>query len=254
VLPPTDPSRPAQSPGDTAAATDAEPPTAAPPPLTVHLAEPAAPGEGQPARRFVKREGIRLRYRVRDVGPSGVTDVELWCTKDGGPWSKRSDMQPEWDSYLLRVEGEGVYGFTVIARTGRGLSRRPPRQGEAPQVVVEVDQTKPVVEAVRMAWACEGGRAAVRVTWSASDKNLAPHPISLYYAANEVGPWTAISRGLDNDGRYTWQPPPGLPSPCWVRVEALDAAGNVGVAQEAVPPLDTQLPAAAVLDAVEVGP
>jgi hypothetical protein len=163
-------------------------------------------------------------------------------------------MQPEWDSYLLRVEGEGVYGFTVIARNGHGRSRRLPRQGEPPQVVVEVDQTKPVVEGVRAAWASEGERAAVRVTWSASDKNLAPHPISLYYAANEVGPWTVIDRGLDNDGQYTWQPPPGLPPCCWVRVEALDAAGNVGVAQEAVPPLDTQLPAAAVLDSVEVGP
>jgi hypothetical protein len=204
--------------------------------------------------RFVKSDRIRLRYRVRDVGPSGVSDVELWCTKDGGPWSKRCDMQPQWDSYLLRAEGEGVYGFTVIARTGRGLSRRPPRQGELPQVVVEVDQTKPVVEGVRVAWAGEAERAAVRVTWSARDKNLAPHPISVYYAANEVGPWTVIARGLEDDGRYTWEPPPGLPPCCWVRVEALDAAGNVGVAQAAVPPRDAPPSAAAVPPVAKVGP
>jgi hypothetical protein len=86
------------------------------------------------------------------------------------------------------------------------------------------------------------------------DEALAPYPISLYYAANEVGPWTVIDRGLDNDGRYTWQPPPGLPPCCWVRVEALDAAGNVGVALEAVPPVATQLPDPAILGAEGVGP
>jgi hypothetical protein len=39
-----------------------------------------------------------------------------------------------------------------------------------------------------------------------------------------------------------------------VRVEALDAAGNVGVALEAVPPVATQLPAAAILGAEAVDP
>jgi hypothetical protein len=116
-----------------------------------------------------------------------------------------------------------------------------------------VDQTKPVVEAVRAAWTAEGGRAAVVLTWRASDECLARHPISRYYAANEVRLWTVIARGLDNDGRYAWQPP-ALPGCCWVRVEALAAAGNVGVAQEAVPPRDALTPAAAGPHAAEVGP
>jgi hypothetical protein len=180
--------------------------------------------------------------------------VELWCTKDGGPWRKRADMPPGRDSYALRVEGEGIYGFTLVARSGDGRSRKPPRRGERPQYVVEVDQTKPVVEAGRADWTRDGGQAAVRLTWSASDKNLAPHPISLYYAPNEIGPWTAIVRDLDNAGRYAWQPPPGLPPCCWMRVEALDAAGNVGVALEAVPPRDALTPAAAGPHATEVRP
>jgi hypothetical protein len=258
ALPPADPSRPAQQPGDGPVAADQGTATrdaaAAPASLASHPAEPAAPGEGQPARRLVKSDRFRLRYHVRDVGPSGVSEVELWYTKDGGPWSKCGDVPPDQDSCMLRVEGEGLYGFTLVARNGHGLSGRPPGQGEAPQFVVEVDQTRPVVEAVQVAWARDGEKAGVRVAWTASDKNLAPHPISLYYAASEAGPWSVIARGLDNAGRYAWQPPPGLPSQCWVRVEALDAAGNVGVAEVAVPPLDTQLPAATVLDADEVGP
>jgi hypothetical protein len=201
------------------------PPGAAPLPATY-----PAPAE----RRFVNSRRIRLHYELKDVGPSGVSAIELWCTQDGRSWNRcplpkgESDGPPR--PLVFEVPGEGIYGFTLLARSGVGLSERPPQIGDPPQVWVEVDLTKPVVQILDVQVGQGPDKGKLTITWTAQDKNLAQSPITLSYAQQATGPWTTIAEHLVNTGRYVWQMPEQIPYQFYVRVQAVDLAGNVGEA------------------------
>jgi hypothetical protein len=195
---------------------------------------PTTPAGG--AVRIVNSTRISLNYELKDVGPSKVSLVELWYTEDGRNWQKYSEEKIGADvrtpsTYVVNVKGEGVYGLTLLARSGVGLGDPPPKVGDAPQIWVEVDLTKPVVQLKGI----EVGRGAdsgnLTITWSASDKNFNRQPISLSYAQTVDGPWQSIASNLENTGRFVWRMPPGVPYQFHVKVEAADKAGNVGNSQ-----------------------
>jgi hypothetical protein len=196
---------------------------------------------GQTPLRIVNSTTISLNYKIDDVGPSGVSAVELWYTQDGRSWQKHSEQKrderkPDETTpkppYVVEVSGEGVYGFTLVVRSGVGLGDRPPQLGDPPQIWVEVDKTRPVVHLLNVEVGQGAATGSLTVAWTATDKNLGPQPITLSYATQTDGPWTPITQGpIDNNGRYVWRMPPGVPYQFHVKVEATDKAGNVGSAQ-----------------------
>jgi hypothetical protein len=129
------------------------------------------------------------------------------------------------------VAQEGVYGFTLVARSGVGLGERPPQIGDRPQIWVEVDLTKPVVQLQGVVVGKGKDKGKLFIGWTAYDKNLDKAPIMLSYAEQTSGPWTPISADrVPNSGRYVWSMPPTVPYQFLVKVEAVDTAGNVGEA------------------------
>ncbi|HXG08168.1 MAG TPA: hypothetical protein VNK04_00090 [Gemmataceae bacterium] len=195
----------------------------------------AAPGPG--AVRRVNSKRISLNYKLEDVGKSGVAVIELWYTRDpqARNWQKHNEQTNPQPPYVVEVSEEGLYGFTLVARSGVGFGEQPPRVGDPPQVWVEVDLTKPRVQLLNL----EVGRGPemgnLTITWSATDKNLGPRPITLAYAERPEGPWTVIAANEENSGRFLWRMPPDVPYQFYVRVEATDLAGNVGSAETAKP-------------------
>jgi hypothetical protein len=192
--------------------------------------QPATP-PGNPQVRMVNSKRISLNYRIDDVGPSGAV-VELWYTRDGRNWQKYGEDPNPHPPFVFDVHDEGVYGFTLVVRSGVGIGDKPPQVGDPPQLWVEVDLTKPVVKLL----SADVGRGAdagtMTITWTATDKNLAAQPINISFAEQPEGAWTPIVTNLENRGRYVWKmPPTGVPFKLLVRVEALDKAGNVGTAQ-----------------------
>lgn len=190
---------------------------------------------GQTPVRFVNSKRISLNYEIKEQGPSGVSAIELWTTRDTTQWDKYneqtfSDQKPPRPPYTFDVVEEGVYGFTLLVRSGVNESERPPRAGDQPQVWVEVDTTKPMVEWVNVDVGRAVDRGTVTITWKATDKNIAREPITLYYAKEpKDGQWTPIKSNLENSGRFVWQmPPTGIPYQFYVRVEAKDKANNIG--------------------------
>jgi hypothetical protein len=184
-------------------------------------------------RRLVNSKRVSLNYELQEVGPSGVAELELWFTQDGRSWNKypqRAGENPEGGKISFDVAGEGVYGLTLVAKSGVGLSLQPPKIGDHPQIWLEVDMTRPQVQlqSVIVGRGTEKGKLTIH--WSAQDKNLHPQPISLSYAENANGPWTPIVQSQVNIGRYVWQMPEGVPYQFFVRVQATDQAGNVGEA------------------------
>jgi hypothetical protein len=214
----------------------------------------AAP-PGQPTVRMVNSKRISLNYRIDDQGPSGIAAIELWYTQDGRNWQKYGEDTNAKPPYVFDVAHEGLYGFTLVARSGVGLGERPPQPGDPPHVWVEVDETKPVVnlQSADVGRGADAGNLAV--TWTATDKNLHPQPITISYAERAEGPWTTIAANLPNNGKYVWRmPPSGVPYRFILRVEALDKAGNVGAAQTPQHVIvDLHLPKPRIVDVGAVG-
>jgi hypothetical protein len=196
-----------------------------------NFAEPdtaAAPGRTAIGKRWVNNKRISLNYEVKEAGPSGLQAVELWMTRDGHNWIKHSEDATHTPPLIFEVPEEGVYGFTLLVRSGVGLSERQPRSGDAPQIWVEVDLTPPIVHTAKAEVGRGSDTGVLTITWKATDKNLAREPISLFYCEKPEGTWTPIERNIENSGKYRWQMPPGVPYKFYVRVEATDLAGNAG--------------------------
>lgn len=193
--------------------------------------------------KVVNTTEMNLNYSLEEVGPSGVSVVELWFTRDGRTWQRQGEDPDKTSPFQVKFNSEGIYGLSLVVKSGVGLGDRPPQTGDAPQMWVEVDLTKPVVE-VRSVEAGRGADAGnLTITWRAEDKNLAAAPISLSYAENPEGPWTAMVGGLENTGRHVWHIPSNTPYRFHVRVEAIDKGGNVGRADTAKPVIvDLALP------------
>jgi hypothetical protein len=191
-------------------------------------------------RRFVNSKRVSLSCELKEFGPSGVSLVELWYTHDGRAWNKGPEFrltpgdEQAKQSITFDTVSEGIYGITLLARSGVGLGDRPPQVGDRPQLWLEVDITKPTVKLAGVVVGNGPDKGKLTVSWFAQDKNLAPNPITLSYAKNSDGPWTTFAEKLPNTGRHVWtMPADGVPYQFHVKVEALDLAGNVGEAVSA---------------------
>jgi hypothetical protein len=201
-------------------------------------------------RHLVNSKRISLNYELKEVGPSKVSLVELWLTRDGRNWQKYKEDANAQPPFIVEVNDEGLYGFTLVARSGVGLGERPPQVGDPPQVWVEVDLTKPVVRILNIEPPRTVDDRKLTITWSASDKNFGLRPIMLSYrsasqprtnsgaAENAVETdetWQTIDKDLENTGRYVWTMPQDVPFRMYFKVEATDRAGNTGEAKTANP-------------------
>lgn len=191
-------------------------------------ADESAPPPGPPVH-VVGERSIRLQGKMRDVGPSGVSAVELWFTQDGQHWKKAERLLSPQPPYALDVTEDGRYGIILIPRSGAGMSRQPPMLGEPPQVWVEVDTTRPTVEVGSSKFVSSAQGTELAITWTARDRNLRARPIRLSYADKPQGPWRTIAE-TENTGSYQWRLSGPVPPSLFIRVEAVDNAGNVGMA------------------------
>ena len=140
-----------------------------------------------------------------------------------------------------------MYGFTLVARSGLGLGKKPPQRGDMPQVWVEVDQTKPAVSLLDVKHGVGTKAREITITWSATDRNMARRPVTLSYAEKAEGPWLPLAANIENSGRYVWDMPANGPNSFLIRVEAADMVGNMGVAQLTKPvEIDTSRPTVAI--------
>ena len=130
----------------------------------------------------------------------------------------------------FEVNDEGVYGITLVAKSGVGLGERVPQPGDRPQFWIEVDLTRPLVQIQEIQVGTGIDKGKLTINWSARDKNLGSNPIRLSYAEQPAGPWSPIADKISNSGRHTCGMPDQLPYQFYVKVEATDLAGNVGEA------------------------
>jgi hypothetical protein len=184
----------------------------------------------QPAFRMVNTKKFSLNFEVKDVGVTGISGVDLWCTQDMRTW-KKFDAVQQANALVVEVKDEGTYGFTLVARNGNGLGKAPPQPGDLPQVWVSVDTTPPAVALSGVELSLTSKTPTLIVRWSAKDRNFGPRPVTLSFASSADGPWTLLAGSVENTGRYDWPLSSALPATMYVRVQATDLHGNVGFAQ-----------------------
>lgn len=187
----------------------------------------------QPAAgaQVIKHHIFDLEYQVDDVGPSGVSAVELFVTEDGGQhWFTYGNDDDLRSPVLIDTRGEGTFGFAVRVRNGLGFADDPPQPGQAPEMVVTVDENQPVIELAQPTMRTDGF-GTIQLSWQVRDKNPASTPVRLEYAAAPNGPWTPVFDWQYDQSGYQWGVRPGTPTQMYFRLLARDAAGNVASAQ-----------------------
>jgi hypothetical protein len=176
--------------------------------------------------RMVASPDFELEYEIEAVGPSGVGKVELWGTRDGGrTWSDYAVDNDQQSPMPVSVQGEGIYGFSILVQSGSGFGGRPPAEGDLPDIWIGVDQTVPSCKITGTDVSPDG--TELTVTWEASDDVLDPRPITILFSETAAGPWTPLASGLENTGSYRWKLDNRVPPRIVLRLEVRDEAGNV---------------------------
>lgn len=237
-------------PSGTANTGEAFPTTGVPPGFQGQDASTSTSPRRDANARVVNQRQFQIGYRIEEVGPSGISSVEMFITQDNGAtWYRYGEDPDKRSPFVVNVPREGAYGFTLLVRSGVGLAVDPPQPGERPSIVVNVDETAPRVQLLP----AEQGRGPalnkLLIRWVAQDENLAERPISLWYGTNPNGPWQPITTGIENTGSYVWPLPQAVGSRLFFRIEARDIAGNVQRLDTVEPLLiDLSKPTARIID------
>ena len=211
----------------------------------------SAPTQRAPARhRVVNNRKFQVGYKIDDVGPSGIGAVEMFITQDNGrKWWKYGDDQDQRSPFDVEVPQDGEYGFAIRVRSGAGLSNDPPMPGEAPAILVAVDQTPPTVEMLPVQQGQGNSVNRLQIRWRIQDDHPSDKPVSLYYASTRNGPWEPIIGWKEDNGSYEWTVGPGVPTQLYLRVVARDLAGNISKADSPTPiVVDLSRPSARIVD------
>jgi hypothetical protein len=180
--------------------------------------------------KMINTRMFELDYDLESVGPSGVSRVELWGTRDGGrTWRMFAVDDDNRSPISVSVDEEGIYGFRIVATSGAGLSQDPPKSGDLPSIWVGVDLTKPLAHIISADLGKGKDDGQLIINWEASDKMLADRPVTLAFSQNPSGPWTTIATGLENTGRYNWTIDSRVPPLIYLRLEVRDEAGNLSI-------------------------
>jgi hypothetical protein len=210
---------------------------------------PAAPAVEVARASVINFLSFDLGYEVELRGPSDISRVDLWVTRDDGrTWQRWSHHDGKGSSVRVNLavptnsQPEGTYGFRVVPVSGAGLSEREPTSGDAPDLKVIVDVTAPQLDLYPPTTDANNPNLLL-LQWKATDKNFGEEPITIEWAEKPTGPWQPVAVGgdvvqatagtapvlkkLPNTGQFAWRVPAGLPPRVYLKVCARDSAGNV---------------------------
>lgn len=174
-------------------------------------------------------KSFELDYAIVNDPGSPIASIELWGTLDQGKtwerWGVDADRESPFD---IEVDTEGLFGFRMVIVGSNGLASRRPLPGDSADAWIHVDTSMPRAR-ILSAPAGKGSDAgALVIEYQAIDDHFIDRPISLYYAETMQGPWIPITQGAKNQGRFAWAGESHIPEKVFLKLQATDAAGNVG--------------------------
>jgi hypothetical protein len=205
----------------------------------------------------VRSKTFKLNYTIGNVGLSNVKHVEVWMMQDTQQWNNFKPNAPAKGPCELTVPRTGRYGFTIRPVSGVGRGPRPPDLGQLPQIWVVVDEKAPVVDIHSVTVGDGPDSGYITVNWRATDEHLRAQPITIKYSPTGTeGSWKDLQTSLENTGtcRCSVKDISATHYEFYVRVEAIDEAGNVGSAQtKETEKIDLKVPTVEKIDAEPIG-
>jgi len=179
--------------------------------------------------RYSNSRKFSLEYEIESAGLAGVSDVELWGTRDRGLTWKRWGSDPDRESpFDIETNNDGAYGFRIVVVANNGLATPRPIENDLPDIFVVVDTLSPSIRFTGAAYGEGNQTGALVMRYECTDMNLPQRPITLSFGPSQNGPWSTIAAGLENEGAYVWPADPNLPRQIYLRIDAIDLAGNLG--------------------------
>jgi hypothetical protein len=228
---------PSAKPGDSVNIGSAPSPMGNVPPTLASGPTPPTRPEG-PKVQHVRDAQVALEFELDRTGPSGVKKIEVYITQDDGRtwrrWMETADVKSPLQLPLPPSPYEGTFGFKLVPYSGVLQSVGAPQPGDEPDIRLHVDRTAPKVELYPLEPDATQVNA-VTLRYLATDANLLPDGVALFWAPHAGGPWQPIHTsnvrpvtGYAGVQECTWMLPPDLPNKVHLKVAARDQAGNVG--------------------------
>ncbi|MDO4549946.1 MAG: hypothetical protein Q4C96_01685 [Planctomycetia bacterium] len=203
--------------------------------------------------RYTNNPRVEVEYDVSNVGSSGVGRVELWSTQDGGQsWNFLAEDRDRISPMQVELKAEGNYGLQIVVLNGAGVGTERPSEGTLPQMQITFDRTAPelVMQGVRLL--ADFGELEIR--WDAYDLNFGAQCVVLSWSDSLEGKWIPLTpQALPNESVYTWRIPENLPGKIFVRVDAVDLAGNSTTLVTGPVITDLSRPSAKIINAKPAG-
>lgn len=186
---------------------------------------------GRPLQ-ITKSRRFAWDYEIPDVrSSSGRLQAELWTTQDGGVTWQRAAVDGDGRSPIdVTLPAAGLYGVRLELVADTTAAATGPRSGSGPDAWLGIDEEPPQVELVAISRDESTPDGALVIRYAVRDPLISPRATRLLYSPSADGPWATIADGLENQGEHRWAPDRSVPAKVFVRAEAADLAGNVGVA------------------------
>jgi hypothetical protein len=177
-----------------------------------------------------------LDYAIENDPGASISNVELWGTVDrGAVWEKWGTDEDRQSPFDIQVETEGLFGFRMVIVGANGLASRRPLPGDDADAWIQVDTSVPQAKILSALNGKGPDAGSLVIEYLAIDDYFSERPISFFYAESPAGPWLPITQGARNNSRYVWTADPSMPPTVYLRLEAVDAAGNIGSHQLDLP-------------------
>ncbi|MCK4266719.1 MAG: hypothetical protein KAX31_05515, partial [Thermoplasmata archaeon] len=185
-----------------------------------------------------------IDWTMTDNRQAPQTPIDIHYSKDGGQhWMLIARDVPNLGTYMLTAplvsSQDCLVRVDAIDAAGNLNHDRSDR-------FFTIDSIVPFVQVTSLSGsAFIGGGERCEITWTAYDNfNLGLDPVSIFYTTDDGENWVSIAENEPNDGAYTWTAPFEHSAECLVKVEVIDAAGNVGgdLGVERIIVYDTEAP------------
>jgi hypothetical protein len=177
----------------------------------------------------VASRAFEVDYDLQAHAAVGVATVELWGTLDqGATWEKWGEDPDKKSPMEISVLEEGLFGFRMVVVGGHGLATRRPAPGDSADVWIQVDTTRPTVRFLAAQFGTGDETGALVLRYQAEDDFLADRPIKILMGPTAEGPWVTVSADQPVRDSFLLRGDPSMPPSVYLRIEAVDRAGNVG--------------------------
>jgi hypothetical protein len=178
---------------------------------------------------YCRSRTFSLDYSVEALGGNALSEVELWGSEDNGrTWQKWGSDPDRVSPFDVKVGNDGLFGFRMVLVGAGGVVLGNPKPGEDADAWINVDTESPNCKIARAVYGVGSEAGMLVIDYACADSDLSEEAISLSWSASSEGPWTAVANGLQNTGLYLWKADSGLPNRVFLKLEAVDKAGNIG--------------------------